>query len=74
MSIESASAIKAYNQIINNLKENKNTYNGFHLIVGAQAKLLSANLFANLRYTIAKDVIPGENGFPSMWIGIGFGI
>ncbi|SVD90073.1 uncharacterized protein METZ01_LOCUS442927, partial [marine metagenome] len=45
--------------LIDYLKENKNTYNGFHLMVGAQAKLMSATLFANLRYTIAKDVIPG---------------
>ena len=60
--------------LIDYLKENKNKYNGFHLMVGAQAKLMSATLFANLRYTIAKDVIPGKNGFPSMWIGIGLGI
>ena len=43
-------------------------------MVGGQAKLLAFNVFTNLRYTMAKDVVPGKNGFPSMWVGLGIGI
>ena len=43
-------------------------------MVGLQAKLLTFNMMANLRYTMAKDVIPGKSGFPSAYVGLGIGI
>jgi hypothetical protein len=47
---------------------------GFHLQVGVRGKLLMFNAFANARYTIAKDVIPDESGYPSLWVGLALGI
>jgi hypothetical protein len=35
---------------------------------------LFLNAFVNARYTIAKDVIPGKSGFPSIWAGLALGI
>ena len=48
--------------------------NGFHLQLGAQAKILIANMFINFRYTIAEDVVPGTSGFPSVWVGLAVGL
>ena len=58
----------------NHVTENMQSYSGFHLQAGLQAKLLIFSLFANARYTIAKDVITDKIGFPSAWIGLGIGI
>ena len=55
------------------MDENKISSNGYHIQVGFQGKLLMLNLFANARYTIAKDVVPGEDGFASIWTGLAFG-
>ena len=55
-------------------KDNKISFNGMHVIIGLQAKLLTFNMMANLRYTMAKDVIPGKSGFPSAYVGLGIGI
>ena len=55
-------------------KDNKESFSGAHVMVGLQAKLLSFNMIANLRYTMAKDVIPGKSGFPSAYVGLGIGI
>ena len=54
--------------------ENINQTNGVHFQVGAQAKLLVANLFINARYTLAKDVVPDSPGFPSLWLGVAVGL
>ena len=56
------------------IKENQLSSSGLHLQVGAQAKLLAFNVFTNLRYTIAEDVVPGKKGYPSIWIGGAIGI
>tara|TARA_Y100001968_G_scaffold131855_2_gene120348 strand:+ start:6238 stop:6936 length:699 start_codon:yes stop_codon:yes gene_type:complete len=56
------------------IMDNRIETSGVHVMVGGQAKLLVFNVFANLRYTMAKDVLPGKNGFPSMWVGIGYGL
>ena len=54
--------------------ENINQTNGVHFQVGAQAKLLVANLFINARYTLAKNVVPDSPGFPSLWLGVAIGL
>jgi len=64
----------ATDTLVDFMNENKIKSSGVHFMVGGQAQLLAFNVFTNLRYTIAKDVIPGKNGFPSMWVGLGFGI
>ena len=78
MSLEDAAsqdfAGQATDTLVDFMNENKIKSSGVHFMVGGQAKLLAFNLFTNLRYTIAKDVVPGKNGFPSMWVGLGFGI
>tara|TARA_B100001250_G_C19787424_1_gene784835 strand:+ start:650 stop:1378 length:729 start_codon:yes stop_codon:yes gene_type:complete len=47
---------------------------GFHLQTGLQFRLLTFDLFAFYRYTIASDVIPGANGFSSLNVRLGLGI
>jgi hypothetical protein len=36
--------------------------------------LLTFDVFAYYRYTMAKDVVPGNNGFGSFNVRFGFGI
>jgi len=60
--------------LANHVTENMNKINGFHVQTGVQAKLLMFDMFLNARYTLAKDVIPGKSGFPSVWLGVGYGI
>lgn len=55
------------------LKDNRIEGSGYHLQAGAQLKLLSFNLFANYRITRAENVVPGEDGFSSLWLGLAFG-
>lgn len=57
----------------NHVTENMNSVTGAHIQGGLQARLLMLDMFLNARYTIAKDVIPGKIGFPSIWMGIGLG-
>jgi len=52
----------------------KRTASGFHVQAGAQAKLLFINLFINARYTLAKDVVKGTSGFPTIWTGLAIGL
>jgi len=54
--------------------KNADKISGFHLQAGLRGKLLMLNAFVNARYTIAKDVIPDKSGFPSLWVGLAFGI
>ena len=54
--------------------EKADKISGFHLQTGVRGKLLMFNAFVNARYTIAKDVIPGKGGFPSLWFGLALGI
>ena len=64
----------ATDELVDFMNDNKISSNGMHLIIGFQAKLLTFNMLANVRYTMAKDVIPGKNGFPSAYVGLGIGI
>ena len=54
--------------------ENSENISGFHLQAGLRGKLFILNAFVNARYTIAKDVIPDKSGYPSLWVGLAFGI
>lgn len=60
-------------ELIEYLKENKIDSNGYHVQLGAQIKLLTFNLFCNYRVTFAEDVIPDEDSFSSLWLGLAFG-
>ena len=60
--------------LIDYAAENMIETTGIHLQLGAQAKVLIANMFINARYTIAKDVVPGTSGFPSLWVGFAVGL
>jgi len=64
---------KDTDKIVTYIIENRKKYSGFHLQAGAHGKLLIFNVFINARYTIAKDVIKGTNGFPSLWAGLALG-
>tara|TARA_Y100000996_G_scaffold212037_1_gene166559 strand:- start:556 stop:1242 length:687 start_codon:yes stop_codon:yes gene_type:complete len=59
--------------LVEYMSDNAINTSGFHIQLGAQAKLLMFNLFATARYTIAEDVIDGQTGFPSAWAGLAFG-
>tara|TARA_Y100001970_G_C14246629_1_gene868747 strand:- start:893 stop:1570 length:678 start_codon:yes stop_codon:yes gene_type:complete len=59
--------------LVQYMTDNAIKTSGFHLQVGAQAKLLMLNVFANARYTIANDVVEGKSGFPSLWTGVAIG-
>lgn len=66
--------VSSITTLANHVTENMNKINGFHVQTGVQAKLLMFDMFLNARYTLAKDVIPGKSGFPSVWLGVGYGI
>jgi len=61
-------------ELIKYLKDNKLEATGFHVQAGLQMHLLTFDVFAYYRYTMAKDVIPGNNGFGSFNVRFGFGI
>ena len=56
------------------LLDNLDKSSGFHIQAGLRGKLFMLNAFVNARYTIAKDVIPDKSGYPSLWVGLAFGI
>jgi|TARA_Y100000310_G_scaffold86863_1_gene83742 hypothetical protein len=56
------------------LVDNVATASGFHFQVGAQLHLLTFDIFAYYRYTMAKDMIPGNDGFSSLNLRFGLGI
>jgi len=56
------------------LKENALDVSGLHLQAGLKIHVLTFDVFAYYRYTMAKDVIPGNNGFGSFNVRFGFGI
>jgi hypothetical protein len=55
------------------LKDNKIDANGLHFQVGLQIKLLAFDAFLNYRYTMAKDVYPGEDAFGTLNLNVGIG-
>ena len=56
------------------LSDNLIESTGFHLQTGLQFRLLTFDLFAFYRYTMASDVIPGSSGFSSFNFRLGLGI
>ena len=56
------------------LSENLLESNGLHIQTGLQFRLLTFDLFAFYRYTIASDVIPENKGFSSLNLRLGLGI
>ncbi len=62
------------NDLVAYMDESKISSTGYHMQLGVQGKLLVFNLFANARYTMVKDVVPGKNGFASLWVGLAYGI
>ena len=71
---ESTSSDAMVEKLADYMLDNVDEISGIHLQVGMRGKLLMFNAFVNARYSIAKDVIPGKSGFPSLWCGIAFGI
>lgn len=59
--------------LVQYLKDNKIDASGLHFQVGLQIKLLALDAFLNYRYTMAKDVYPGEDAFGTLNLNIGFG-
>jgi hypothetical protein len=55
-------------------EENYLKSTGIHAQAGLQFKLLMVDTFVIYRYTIAKDVVPGSNGFGALNIRLGFGL
>ena len=70
----SADPDQAAKDLAKSMLDNAKNVTGFHLQAGLRGKLLMLNAFVNARYTIAKDVIPDKSGYPSMWVGLAFGI
>ena len=60
--------------LIDYLEKNMFEATGVHFQGGLQFRLLTFDLFAYYRYTIAKDVVPGNAGFSSMNMRLGLGI
>ena len=56
------------------LSDNLIESTGFHLQTGLQFRLLTFDLFAFYRYTMASDVIPESSGFSSFNLRLGLGI
>ena len=55
------------------MREHMRTVMGGHIQLGIQGKLLMINMFINGRYTLAKNVIPDQAGFASVWVGLSYG-
>tara|TARA_S200000501_G_scaffold25072_2_gene21797 strand:+ start:92425 stop:93129 length:705 start_codon:yes stop_codon:yes gene_type:complete len=56
------------------LEDNMSKASGFHFQAGLKLRLLTFDLITYYRYTFAKDVMPGNNGFGSINFRLGFGI
>ena len=56
------------------MEDNAIEATGLHFQAGLQFRLLTFDLFAYYRYTIAKDIVPGNNGFGSVNLRLGLGI
>jgi hypothetical protein len=54
-------------------EENYLESTGIHVQAGLQFKILMLDSFLNYRYTIAKDVVPGSNGFGTLNLRVGLG-
>jgi len=56
------------------MEDNAIEAKGLHFQAGLQFRLLTFDLFAYYRYTIAKDIVPGNDGFGSVNLRLGLGI
>ena len=56
------------------LVDNVTDATGFHVQAGLQMSVLTFDVFAYYRHTIAKDVMPGNSSFGSFNVRFGFGI
>ena len=56
------------------MEDNAIEAKGLHFQAGLQFRLLTFDVFAYYRYTLAKDIVPGNNGFGSMNFRFGLGI
>lgn len=56
------------------LKDNNNETTGLHVQAGIHFRLLTFDAMAYYRYTIAEEVVPGNNGFSSVNLRLGLGI
>jgi len=56
------------------LVDNVTDVTGFHVQAGLQMSVLTFDIFAYYRHTIAKDVMPGNSSFGSFNVRFGFGI
>ncbi len=56
------------------LDNNKKTTSGFHVQAGLQFKLLVLDTQVFYRYTMVKDVYPGQSGFGSLNLRVGIAI
>jgi len=56
------------------MEDNAIKATGLHFQAGLQFRLLTFDLFAYYRYTIAKDIVPENNGFGSVNLRLGLGI
>ena len=56
------------------MEDNAIEATGLHFQAGLQFRLLTFDVFAYYRYTLAKDIVPGNNGFGSMNFRFGLGI
>ena len=68
------SSTEVMDTLVDYVGKKSTQHSGIHLQVGSQVKVLFMNLFMNGRYTFAKDVIPGTNGFASMNLGLAMGL
>jgi len=60
-------------ELVQYLKDNKIDASGLHFQVGLQIKLLVLDAFLNYRYTIVKDVYPGNDAFGTLNLNLGLG-
>ncbi|MFH1853039.1 MAG: hypothetical protein ABIA75_11915 [Candidatus Neomarinimicrobiota bacterium] len=60
-------------KIIAYVEDNMENQTGIHFQAGIQLKLLILDAFVNYRYTIAKDVYAGQDGFGALNIRLGLG-
>ena len=62
------------NDLIEFLKDNKVSSNGFHIQLGLQFKVLVLDTFLFYRHTFAKDIVPDQDHFGSLNLRMGLGL
>jgi hypothetical protein len=63
----------SYKNLIDELKNNRESKTGFHIQTGIQFKLLTLDSFLYYRHIFANNVIPGGKGFGSLNLRLGMG-